>query len=54
MSLLDNHGDSISNSGDHRPFRTPGAGLLVLLAAMTPEQLESVLANLTASFPRRA
>ncbi len=29
----------------------PGAELLVLLAAMTPEQLERVLANLTASFP---
>jgi hypothetical protein len=33
------------------PSVRPGAGLLVLLAAMTPEQLESVLANLTASFP---
>jgi len=29
----------------------PGAGLLVLLAAMPPEQLESLLANLAASFP---
>lgn len=29
----------------------PSAGLLVLLAPMTPEQLESVLAALTASFP---
>ena len=29
----------------------PGAGLLVLLAAMTTEQLESVVANLTAYFP---
>ena len=29
----------------------PDNGLLVLLAAMTPEQLERVLANLTASFP---
>ena len=33
------------------PSAPPGNGLLVLLAAMTPEQLESVLANLTASFP---
>src|SRR5271166_3394204 len=33
------------------PSARPGAGLLVLLAAMPPEQLESVLANLTASFP---
>ena len=33
------------------PSARPGAGLLVLLAAMTPEQHESVLANLTASFP---
>ena len=33
------------------PAAHPGAGLLVLLAAMMPEQLESVLANLTASFP---
>jgi hypothetical protein len=33
------------------PSARPGAGLLVLLAAMTPEQLESVFANLTASFP---
>jgi hypothetical protein len=29
----------------------PDNGLLVLLSAMTPEQLERVLANLTASFP---
>src|SRR5271170_2159229 len=29
----------------------PGTGLLVLLAAMTPEQRQSVLANLAASFP---
>ncbi len=29
----------------------PDNGLLVLLAAMSPEQLERVLANLTASFP---
>jgi hypothetical protein len=29
----------------------PENGLLILLAAMTPEQLERVLANLTASFP---
>jgi glucosylglycerate synthase len=29
----------------------PGAGLLVLLAAMSPEQLKSLLANLVASFP---
>jgi glucosylglycerate synthase len=29
----------------------PSAGLLVLLAPMTPEQLESVLTALTASFP---
>jgi hypothetical protein len=29
----------------------PGTGLLVLLTAMPPEQLESALANLTASFP---
>jgi hypothetical protein len=33
------------------PSTRPGAELLVLLAAMTPEQLEQVLANLTASFP---
>ena len=33
------------------PSARPGAGLLVLLAAMKPEQLEVVLANLTASFP---
>jgi hypothetical protein len=33
------------------PSAPPGNGLLVLLAAMTPEQLERVLANLTASFP---
>jgi hypothetical protein len=30
---------------------SPGSELLVLLATMTPEQLERVLANLTASFP---
>jgi hypothetical protein len=29
----------------------PGTGLLVLLAAMTPEQLEIVLVNLAAAFP---
>lgn len=29
----------------------PGGGLLVLLAGMTPDQSESVLANLSASFP---
>jgi len=33
------------------PSARPDNGLLVLLAAMTPEQLERVLANLTASFP---
>jgi hypothetical protein len=33
------------------PSERPGPGLLVLLAGMPPEQLESVLANLTASFP---
>jgi len=33
------------------PCAPPGNGLLILLAAMTPEQLESVVANLTASFP---
>jgi hypothetical protein len=33
------------------PSAGPSAGLLVLLAAMTPEQSEGVLANLTASFP---
>jgi len=33
------------------PCAPPGNGLLVLLAAMTPIQLESVFANLTASFP---
>ena len=32
------------------PSARPGAGLLVLLAAMTPEHLDSVLANLTAAF----
>jgi len=41
--------DSIS--GITVPSAPPGAELLVLLAAMTPEQLERVLANLTASFP---
>ncbi|MDR3748843.1 MAG: hypothetical protein P4M04_11915 [Acidobacteriota bacterium] len=33
------------------PSARPNNGLLVLLAAMTPEQLERVLGNLTASFP---
>jgi len=33
------------------PSASPGNGLLVLLAAMTEEQLGSVLASLTASFP---
>jgi glucosylglycerate synthase len=33
------------------PSAHAGNGLLVLLAAMTPEQSENVLANLTASFP---
>jgi hypothetical protein len=33
------------------PSALTGAGLLVMLAAMRPEQLESVLAALTASFP---
>jgi glucosylglycerate synthase len=33
------------------PSARSGNGLLVLLAAMTPEQRERVLANLTASFP---
>jgi hypothetical protein len=33
------------------PSAAPGNGLLVLLAAMTAEQLESVLVSLTASFP---
>jgi hypothetical protein len=33
------------------PSAPPGNGLLVLLAAMTPEQLERVLANLAVSFP---
>jgi hypothetical protein len=33
------------------PSDRSDAGLLVLLAAMAPEQLESVLANLTSSFP---
>jgi len=33
------------------PSARPDNGLLVLLAAMTPEQLERVLGNLTASFP---
>ncbi len=33
------------------PSARPGTGLLVLLTAMLPEQLESALANLTASFP---
>jgi len=33
------------------PSPPPGAGLLVLLAAMTPEHLEHVLANLAAAFP---
>jgi hypothetical protein len=33
------------------PSARPAAELLVLLAAMAPEQLERVLANLTASFP---
>jgi len=32
----------------------PGNGLLILLAAMTPKQLESVFANLTASFPKES
>jgi hypothetical protein len=36
------------------PSARTGAELLVLLAAMTPEQLESVLANLTASFPEES
>jgi hypothetical protein len=33
------------------PSAHPGNGLLVLLAAMTPKQLESVFAKLTVSFP---
>jgi len=33
------------------PSAPPGNGLLVVLAAMTPEQLERVFANLTATFP---
>ena len=33
------------------PSARPDNGLFVLLAAMTPEQLERVLANLTAFFP---
>jgi hypothetical protein len=33
------------------PSARPGNGLLVLLTAMTPKQLESVLASLTAAFP---
>src|SRR5271166_1814787 len=33
------------------PSARPGTGLLVLLTAMPPEQLEGVLSNLTASFP---
>ena len=40
-----------SISGVTTPSAPPGNGLLILLAAMTPEQLESVFANLTASFP---
>jgi hypothetical protein len=40
-----------SNPGVPTPCAPPGNGLLVLLAAMTPIQLESVFANLTASFP---
>src|ERR1019366_1159821 len=41
-----------SNPGVPTPSAPPGNGLLILLAAMTPEQLESVFANLAASFPR--
>lgn len=41
--------DSIS--GITLPSAPPGAELLVVLSAMTPEQLERVLANLIASFP---
>jgi len=37
-------------SGSATPSARPGNGLLVLLAAMTPEQLKRVFANLTASF----
>jgi len=43
--------DSIS--GVPNPCASSSKGLLVLLAAMTPEQLESILANLTASFPEQ-
>jgi hypothetical protein len=38
-------------SGITAPPAHPGAGLLVLLAAMTPDNLEHALANLTAAFP---
>jgi hypothetical protein len=39
------------SSENATPSVPPGNGLLILLAAMTSEQLERVLANLTASFP---
>jgi len=39
------------NPGVITPAAPPGNGLLVLLAAMTPEQLDSVFAKLTVSFP---
>ncbi|MDR3727876.1 MAG: hypothetical protein P4K86_12615 [Terracidiphilus sp.] len=42
---------AIQNSGATTPSAHSGKALLVLLAAMTPEQLEGVFANLTASFP---
>jgi hypothetical protein len=40
------------NSGITTPSAPFGNGLLVVLATMTPEQLECAFANLTASFPR--
>jgi hypothetical protein len=40
-----------SNPGVPTPCAPPGNGLLFLLAAMTPEQLERVFANLAAAFP---
>jgi hypothetical protein len=42
---------AIQNSGATAPSAHPGEALLVLLAAMTPEQLERVIASLIASFP---
>jgi hypothetical protein len=41
------------NSGVTSPSAPPGNGLLVVFAAMTPEQLEGAFANLTASFPHQ-